>query len=181
MPTRLARTMKAHDPRGVETVVGQQPPPSEAKPDEAMEEWKIRRLEILQGMRAVMGPLPGNEKRVDFDVRVEEEVDAGSYLRRLITFQSEPHCRTPAYLCIPKAALFGEQKSAGCPLPSPHRQSRWSPGRTRLGWPQRSAVRSGVGGKRLCHAVSGLPASRELLAESWQTRLRERHHESDLG
>jgi len=34
-----------------------------------------------------------------------EEVDCGSYVRRLITYASEPGSRVPAYLCIPKAAL----------------------------------------------------------------------------
>ena len=76
----------------------------------SLQNWKTRRLEILDGMQTVMGLLPADEKRVELDVRVEEEVDAGNYVRRLITFQSEPDCRTPAYLCIPKSALNDEQK-----------------------------------------------------------------------
>ena len=48
---------------------------------------------------------PGNRKLVK--IEMEEEVDAGSYVRRLITYQSEPDSRTPAYLCIPKRALAG--------------------------------------------------------------------------
>ena len=66
-------------------------------------DWAKRRAEILKGMVAVMGPLPGKDRRVDLAVQVEEEVDAGKYIRRLITYQSEPGSRTPAYLCIPKA------------------------------------------------------------------------------
>jgi dienelactone hydrolase len=67
-------------------------------------EWKLRREEVLKGMQQVMGPLPGNEKRCDLDVKVEEEADCGSYTRQLITYAAEPGGRVPAYLCIPKTA-----------------------------------------------------------------------------
>lgn len=70
-----------------------------------MTEWNVRRTSILKNMQEVMGPLPGEDKRIDLDVQVEEEVDCGSYIRRLITYASEPGSRTPAYLCIPKNAL----------------------------------------------------------------------------
>lgn len=73
-------------------------------------EWKLRRAEIVSGMQSVMGPFPGEDRRVELDVRVEEQIDMGSYVRRLITLQSEPDCRTPAYLCIPKRALSGQEK-----------------------------------------------------------------------
>ena len=69
-------------------------------------DWELRRTEILKGMVAVMGPLPGKARRVRLDVKVEEEVDAGKYFRQLITFQSEPGSRTPAYLCIPKPVFI---------------------------------------------------------------------------
>ena len=75
-------------------------------------DWGKRRAEIVRGMEAVMGVLPGRQRRVELDMKVEEEVDAGSYVRRLITYQSEPGCRTPAYLCIPKAALEKKTKTA---------------------------------------------------------------------
>ncbi len=75
------------------------------------DQWQMRRAEILQGMQEVMGPLPGSERRVPLDVQIDEETDAGSYVRRLITYQAEPGCRTPAYLCIPKNVLDGQQKA----------------------------------------------------------------------
>lgn len=53
-------------------------------------------------MQEVMGPLPGTEKRVSLDVHLREEVDCGSYVRRLIDYASEPGGRVPAYLLIPK-------------------------------------------------------------------------------
>jgi hypothetical protein len=62
-------------------------------------------------MQDVMGPLPGGDKRVPLDVRIEQEVDAGSYLRRLITYAAEPGSRVPAYLLIPKRALTSGAKA----------------------------------------------------------------------
>ncbi len=67
-------------------------------------EWELRRTEVIKGMEAVMGAFPGNDKRCDLDVKVEEEADCGSYVRKLITYASEPGGRVPAYLCIPKSA-----------------------------------------------------------------------------
>ena len=64
--------------------------------------WEARRAEVLAAMQEVMGPLPGTEKRVPPDVRLREEVDCGSYVRRLIDYASEPGGRVPAYLLIPK-------------------------------------------------------------------------------
>ena len=69
------------------------------------EDWQKRRAEILRGMQAVMGPLPGAEKRCALDVKIEEEVDAGDHIRRKLTYASEPGGRAQAYLLIPKAAL----------------------------------------------------------------------------
>ena len=73
-------------------------------------DWQKRRTEVLAGMQKVMGPLPGKEKRCPLDVKLEEEVDCGSYVRRFITYSSEPNSRVPAYLLIPKAALTGRKK-----------------------------------------------------------------------
>lgn len=72
---------------------------------EKVEHWQMRRTEILRGMQAIMGSIPGAEKRVPLDVKVEEELEAGSHVRRRITYQSEPGGRAQAWLLIPKAAL----------------------------------------------------------------------------
>ena len=74
------------------------------------DDWSKRRAEIVAGMQAVMGKLPGDERRCPLAMQVENEVDRGTYVRRLITYGSEPDCRTPAYLLIPKAALRSETK-----------------------------------------------------------------------
>jgi hypothetical protein len=83
------------------------------QPVTSIEDWAKRRAEILRGMETVMGKLPGNEKIVPLDVKIEEEVDGGTFVRRLITYSSEPNCRTPAYLLIPKDVLSGKKKAPG--------------------------------------------------------------------
>src|SRR5262249_17855113 len=50
------------------------------------DDWLRRRAEVLAGMQAVMGRLPGPEKKCPLDMQVEEEVDCGSHVRRLITY-----------------------------------------------------------------------------------------------
>jgi dienelactone hydrolase len=72
------------------------------KPVRSVADWQKRRGEILRGMTQIMGPLPGNEKRCPLEIQVEEDVNAGSYTRRLITYASEPGNRVPAYLLIPE-------------------------------------------------------------------------------
>lgn len=83
----------------------------EVKPVTSPEEWKHRRAEILAGMQQVMGRYPGTKERIDPSIEVVEEADAGTYIRRLITYNSEVDDRTPAYLCIPKDVLAGKRKA----------------------------------------------------------------------
>jgi dienelactone hydrolase len=75
-------------------------------------EWENRRKEALAGFQQVAGPLPGPEMRCALDPQIIEEVDCGSYVRRLITYTSQPGGKVPAYLCIPKAALAGAKTPA---------------------------------------------------------------------
>lgn len=64
-----------------------------------------RPVAILKAMQEIMGPLPAAEKRCPLDVKLVSETDCDGYVRRLLTYQSEPGGRVPAYLLIPKAAL----------------------------------------------------------------------------
>jgi hypothetical protein len=82
------------------------------RPVKAIADWQKRRAAVLAAMQEVMGPLPGKAKRCPLDVKVEEEADCGSYVRRLIHYAAEPGGRTPAYLLIPKTALAGKGKCA---------------------------------------------------------------------
>src|SRR5258708_267640 len=63
---------------------------------QALDDWAKRGAEVVRGMESVMGKLPGAEKRGALDVKVEEEVDGDTYVRRLITYASEPGGRVPA-------------------------------------------------------------------------------------
>jgi dienelactone hydrolase len=90
-------------------------------PVRTIDDWQRRRREILAGAQAVMGPLPGDEKRSPLDMQVEKEVDCGSYVRRRITYASELNSRVPAFLLIPKAALERGAKPVAavlCPHPT---------------------------------------------------------------
>jgi hypothetical protein len=82
-----------------------------SKTVKSFDDWAKRRAEIVRGMESAMGKLPGKDKAVPFDIKVEEEFDAGTYIRQLITYTSEPNCRTPAYLLVPKDVLAGKRKS----------------------------------------------------------------------
>src|SRR6185295_2417205 len=55
-------------------------------------------------MEIVMGKFPGTEKKCPLDVQVSEEIDCGDYVRKFLSYQSEPGARVPAYLLIPKPA-----------------------------------------------------------------------------
>ena len=79
-------------------------------PVKTVDDWARRRAEVVRGMESVMGKLPGKEKRGPLDPKTESEVDQGTYVRRLITYASEPGSRVPAYLLIPKAVLDGKKK-----------------------------------------------------------------------
>ena len=70
-------------------------------------DWQKRKAAILLAMQEVMGPLPGNDRRCPLEMKVDEEVNCGTFVRRLISYQSEPGQRVPAYLLIPKRALDG--------------------------------------------------------------------------
>jgi len=79
-------------------------------------DWERRRAAILAAAQTIMGPLPGAAKHCPLDVQVSEEVDAGNYVRRSITYASEPGSRVPAYLLIPKRLLHEPQAKAAAVL-----------------------------------------------------------------
>ncbi|MDA1165414.1 MAG: alpha/beta hydrolase [Planctomycetota bacterium] len=83
----------------------------DVKPVTTPTEWQHRRAAILAGVQEVMGKYPGTKERLDSSIEVVEEADAGTYLRRLINYQSETNDKTPAYLCVPKDVLAGKRKT----------------------------------------------------------------------
>lgn len=77
------------------------------------DDWEVRRSHILAHVQEVMGPLPGDDRKVPLDVRVIETVDGPTYVRRKLTFASEPGDRVPAWLFVPKSRK-GKRPAALC-------------------------------------------------------------------
>lgn len=75
-------------------------------------DWEVRRAHILGNVQRVMGPLPGAERRVPLDVRVIEEIDEPAYVRRRISYASEPADRVPAWLLVPKGEAARRRPAA---------------------------------------------------------------------
>lgn len=61
-----------------------------------------RRQHILAGMSLAMGSMPAPDRRVPLDLKVISEESAKGYIRRRISFASEPDDRVPAWLLIPE-------------------------------------------------------------------------------
>ena len=85
-------------------------------------QWQVRRSEALEAFQSVAGKLPGRERACSLEPVTDEETDCGTYVRRLISYQSQPGGRVPAYLCIPKSALNGAKAPAVlCLHPTDHK------------------------------------------------------------
>ena len=82
----------------------------------SLADWAVKRGRGLAAMQEVMGPLPGEEKRCELDVRVDEEVDCGGYVRQLLSYAAEPGGRVPAYLLVPRGE--GPFPAVLCPHPT---------------------------------------------------------------
>jgi dienelactone hydrolase len=66
-------------------------------------DWEVRRAHILAHFQEIAGPLPGGERRVPLDMRVVSTVQDQGFVRKKITFATEPRDRVPAWLMIPDA------------------------------------------------------------------------------
>ena len=85
----------------------------QVRPVRTAEDWQVRRGQILEGMQAVMGPLPGRDRRVALDVRVEGVEELEGVVRRKVTFAVEPGERIGAYLLSPQG-LTGKAPAVLC-------------------------------------------------------------------
>ena len=132
-----------------------------------------RREAILTDMQSVTGPLPGAEKHCPLDVKTEDEVDCGKYIRRRITYVSEPHGRVPAFLLIPKAALERRFARRRCAVFAPHRQRKWFWHRCRVRRQGQPAVWRRTCGPWICGSCSQLSAPAKYQPElellGWQS------------
>ncbi len=66
-------------------------------------DWQMRRRHLLDNVQRVMGPLPGASFRVPLAMTVLEEVRESKFVRRRISFQSDPFDRVTAWLLLPSA------------------------------------------------------------------------------
>ncbi|MGC9319303.1 MAG: alpha/beta hydrolase [Armatimonadota bacterium] len=71
------------------------------QPVTSVDQWLVRRDHILANMQRVMGRQPGDERRVALDMEVLEQESGDGWMRRKITYASEPGDRVPAYLLVP--------------------------------------------------------------------------------
>lgn len=76
-------------------------------PIASVADWHVRRAHILTHLQEVMGRLPGGERRVRLDPRVVEAIEETDYVRKKISYASEPGDRVPAWLLIPKRPKDG--------------------------------------------------------------------------
>jgi hypothetical protein len=71
------------------------------------------RSNLRARMEQVMGSLPSQERRTALDIKFLDETDCGKYIRRFISYQSEPGSRVSAYLLIPKNVFAGKSTAFG--------------------------------------------------------------------
>lgn len=74
-------------------------------------DWAVRRAHVVSNFEKVAGKLPGGERRVPLDMKIDATKDEGSYLRHHITYAVEPGDRATAWLLIPKDVKPGEKRA----------------------------------------------------------------------
>jgi acetyl esterase/lipase len=77
---------------------------------ENLADWAVRRDHILAHFEEVAGPLPGGERRVPLDVQIVATTNEAGYVRKKISFATEPGDRVPAWLLLPDPAPSGSRK-----------------------------------------------------------------------
>jgi acetyl esterase/lipase len=85
-----------------------------ASPIRTPAEWQVRRAHILAHLQEVMGRLPGGERRVLLDMKVADEIDEPKFVRRKISYATEPGDRVPAWLLVPKTGASGRRPAMLC-------------------------------------------------------------------
>jgi pimeloyl-ACP methyl ester carboxylesterase len=71
------------------------------RPVGSRDDWEVRRAHILAHFQEVAGPLPGGERRVPLAMQVVSSQADQGFVRKKITYASEPGDRVPAWLLIP--------------------------------------------------------------------------------
>jgi pimeloyl-ACP methyl ester carboxylesterase len=71
---------------------------------DTLADWDVRRAHILAHFQEVAGPLPGGERRVPLVFKVDSTTREAGFVRKRISFATEPGDRVPAWLLIPDRA-----------------------------------------------------------------------------
>ena len=71
------------------------------KPVTTLEEWAIKRKQIVEGMQKAMGSLPGLSGLPPMDMEIIERLKQHNYTRYTINFTVAQNERVPAYLYVP--------------------------------------------------------------------------------
>jgi pimeloyl-ACP methyl ester carboxylesterase len=71
------------------------------RPIKSLADWNVRRDHILAHFQEVSGKLPGGERRVPLDLQLISTEREPGFIRKKISFASEPGDRVPAWLLIP--------------------------------------------------------------------------------
>jgi dienelactone hydrolase len=80
-------------------------------PIETLAAWNVRRDHTLAHFQEVAGKLPGGERRVPLEVKVISTTEEAGFIRKKISFSTEPGDRVPAWLLIPNLAAKPHAKN----------------------------------------------------------------------
>ena len=93
----------------------------EEKPVTGRDDWERRREQIVAGFEEANGPLPSREVLPPLDVEIDEAIETEKYIRKTVTFTSEPGDRTTAYLYVPNGIKPGEKRAGIVALHPTHK------------------------------------------------------------
>ena len=145
-------------------------------------QWQRRRRQIVSAMESVMGKLPDHPDRSPPAMTILEEVDCGAYIRKKITYLSQPNCQTPAYLCVPKTVSEDPPQrfpAALCLHPTDNKVGHDVV--VGLGGKPNRQYASELAARGYVHVSAKLSAIGKLPARPGGTRLGQRDAQSDLG
>ena len=78
-------------------------------PVKSPSDWAVRRAHIVSNFERVAGKMPGGERRVPLDMKIDATTEEESYLRHHISYAVEPGDRATAL--VPKDIKPGEKRS----------------------------------------------------------------------
>jgi dienelactone hydrolase len=80
------------------------------QPVRGIQDWEVRRQQILQGVQEAMGPLPPRGNLPSLDVEPLESTAEDKFMRHTVRFVTEEGSRTTAYLYVPYTATADNQR-----------------------------------------------------------------------